>query len=190
MPQSLSSGVAIGAEVRPGNVYLVEERRPVVTFELFDHAVSAGHAGMVVTRDFPGKLEEAGISSRKIVWLTNLVGEGRINPTAVGILMGQIRTFIESNKKSVVIIDGLEYLVSLNQYDRMLQFMNQLRDLVVTHDCILLVPLDSRTLSQREVAMLERSMELIVPKSAEEGDESVLGHDENGVLRLLDVEPR
>lgn len=162
------------------------------TFGFYDQAVSSGFAGMIVTRDFPKRLsEEHEIGSSKVVWLTNLVGDGRINPTAIGILMGQIRSFIDANPRSVVMIDGLEYLISLNTYDRMLQFMQQLRDVVVTHDSILLVPLDPRTLTQREVAMLERGMEPIVPRAEPEvPEESMMHHSDEGVLRLLDVGPR
>ena len=192
MPHIPSSGITLGVEPRPGNVYLVEERRPISTYLLFDQAVSSGYAGMVVTRDFPKKLlEDQELGNCKVVWLTNMVGEGRINPTAIGILMGQIRNFIEANPKSVAVIDGIEYLISLNTYDRMLQFMHQLRDVVVTHESILLVPLDPRTLTQREVALLERSMEPIFPRGENEAsEETMVHHGEEGILRLLDVGPR
>lgn len=189
--QSSSSGVIPGFEPRPGNVYLVEERRPRSSYEMFDQSTASGYAGLVVTRDFPKKLlSEHEVGESKVVWLTNLVGEGRINPTAIGILMGQVRAFIESHPRSAVIIDGIEYLISLNTYDRMLQFMHQLRDIVVTNDCMMFVPLDPRTLSPREVAMLERSMEPVVPRSEEPSDEPMIGNAEEGVLRLLDVGPR
>ncbi len=189
MPQEASSGLSVGVEPRPGNVYLIEERRPANTYALFDQAVSSGFAGMVVTRDFPKKLiEEQGVAGSKTIWLTNMVGDGRINPTAIGLLMGQIRAFIEGNPRSVVVIDGIEYLISLNTYDRMLQFMHQLRDVVVTHESILLVPLDPRTLGQREVAMLERCMEPIIPHvESETSDETMVHNGEDGILRLLDV---
>ncbi len=191
MPQSSSHGVMPGAEPRPGNVYLVEERRPKSSFDMFDQAVSSGYAGLVVTRDFPKKLlSEREVGTCRVVWLTNLVGEGRINPTAIGILMGQVRSFIEGQPRTAVIIDGIEYLISLNTYDRMLQFMHQLRDIVVTNDCMLFVPLDPRTLSPREVAMLERSMEPVIPPTEEVSEEPIIGSAEQGVLRLLDVGPR
>ncbi|OGS52264.1 MAG: hypothetical protein A3K75_05130 [Euryarchaeota archaeon RBG_13_61_15] len=179
-------------EPKPGNVYLVEERRPKASYELFDQALAAGYSGLVVTRDFPKKLlSEKELGTCKVLWLTNLVGEGRINPTAIGILMGQIRNFIENQPRTVVVLDGMEYLVSLNTYDRMLQFMHQLRDVVVTNESIMLVPVDPRTMSQREVAMLERSMEPIVPKSESElHDDGMLGSGDVGVLRLLDVGSR
>lgn len=187
-----STSGSSSAEPKPGNVYLVEERRPKASFELFDQAISSGYSGLVVTRDFPKKiLTEKELTGCRILWLTNLPGEGRINPTAVGILMGQIRNFIENQRRTAVVLDGFEYLASLNTYDRMLQFMHQLRDIVVTNDSIMFVPVDPRTLNSRELAMLERSMEPIVPKAEiESQEENLLNPQEQGVLKLLDVRPR
>jgi len=186
--QASSAATTVNLEPKPGNVYLVEERRPRASYVLFDQVVASGYPGLVVTRDFPKKLQaETEISGCRILWLTNLVGEGRINPTAIGILMGQIRSFIEANRKSAVVLDGLEYLISLNTFERMLQFMHQLRDFVVTNDCIMFVPMDPRTVSQREIALLERSMEPIEPKEQiETPEESILSHGEEGILRILD----
>ena len=187
-----SSAYVIGSEPKPGNVYLVEERRPKVSFELLDQELSAGYEGLIVTRDYPKKLvSEHGIGDSKMLWLTNLVGDGRINPTAIGILMSQVRNFIEGSRNTVVVLDGLDYLITLNTFDRMLQFMHQLRDSVVTNDCILIVPMDPRTVGQRELALLERCMEPIIPRA--EGDaqeESAISSGESGVLRLLDAHPR
>jgi hypothetical protein len=187
-----SSANILGIEPKPGNVYLIEERRPRVSYELFDQSMSAGSSGLVVTRDFPKKiLSEKELSGCKVIWLTNLPGEARINPTAIGILMGQVKGFIESNPKSAIVLDGFEYLASVNTYDRMLQFMHQLRDIVVTNDCYLFVPVDPRTLTPRELAMLERSMEPIIPKAEGEiAEEALLNSEDEGVLKLLDVRPR
>ena len=189
-----AAGSAAGSspELRPGNVYLVEERRPRHTYELFEQSLSSGYSGLIVTRDYPKKLlSESDIASCRVIWLTNLVGEGRVNPTAIGILMGHIRNFVETHQRSAVVIDGLEYMISANTYDRMFQFMHQILDIVVTNECVLLVPVDPRTLTQRELALLERSMEPLIPKAdGEVGDESMLDEAEAGVLKLLDVTPR
>ena len=191
MTSAGSSAVTSGVEPRPGNVYLVEERRPKASYEIFDQAVSSGFNGLVVTRDYPKKLlSEKDLGASRIIWLTNLVGEARINPTAIGILMGQIRNFIETQGRTAVILDGLEYLISLNTYDRMLQFMHQLKDVVVTNECVFVVPVDTRTTSQRELALLERCMEPVVPKSEGESEDSMIHSQEDAVLRMLDVGPR
>jgi hypothetical protein len=191
MASTLASGATFSADVRPGNVYLVEERRPKVSYELFEHALSSGCAGLVITREFPKRLlTEKELDSCRVVWLTNLVGEGRINPTAIGILMSQVRAFIESQKRTAIIVDGLEYLVSLNTYDRMLQFMHQLRDMVVTNDCVLIVPVDPRTMSEREIALLERNLEVVLPRPESEAGEDQIISSTPGEIRLLDVGPR
>lgn len=191
MASALAPGATISVDVRPGNVYLVEERRPRASYELFEQALSSGCSGLVITRDFPKKLlTEKELDSCRVLWLTNLVGEGRINPTAVGILMSQVRAFIDGQKRTAVIVDGIEYLISLNTYDRMLQFMHQLRDVVATNDSILVVPVDPRTLSERELALLERNLEVVVPRSESDvEDESVISSSP-GEIRLLDVRPR
>jgi hypothetical protein len=182
-----SSGNAIGVETRPGNVYLVEEKRPKLSYELFEQSLSAGYAGMVVTREFPKRLlSEKELSSCRVVWLTNLVGENRINPTAIGILMSQLRSFIEGQPRTVLMIDGLEYLVSLNTYDRMLQFMHQLKDIVATNESIMLVPLDPRTVGERELALLERSLEPVIPRVDIDMPEEPILSTDGGAIRLLE----
>jgi hypothetical protein len=186
---SYASAVSVSPEPKPGNVYLVEERRPRLSFDMFEQGLSAGCAGLVVTRELPKRLQgERNLGSSRIVWLTNLVGDGRINPTAIGILMSQVRSFIEGHQRTVVLIDGLEYLVSLNTYDRMLQFMHQLRDVVMTNDASLVVPVDPRTLSEREMALLERSLEVVIPRPTELelAEESMLS-SQDAEIRLMNA---
>lgn len=188
MVSNYSHGATTGFEPQAGNAYLVEERRPRLSYELFENSLGSGFSGLVVTRELPKKLQsERDIDGCRILWMTNLVGDGRINPTAIGILMSQIRGFIESNPKSAVLIDGLEYLISLNTYDRMLQFMHQLRDMVITSEAVLLVPFDPRTVNERELALLERNLETIVPRAEVDMPEDPILDTSGGEIRLLNA---
>ena len=189
MSSSYASALPLGWELKPGNVYLVEERRPRLSFEIFEQGLSSGCIGLVVTRELPKRIQhERNIGGSRIVWLTNLVGDGRINPTAIGILMSQVRSFIESHPRTVVLVDGLEYLISLNTYDRMLHFMHQLRDIVITNEAVLVVPVDPRTLNEREMALMERSLEVVVPRTSdmELQDESLMD-SQDAEIRLMNA---
>ena len=189
MSSSYASGLPLGWELKPGNVYLVEERRPRLSFEIFEQGLSSGCTGLVVTRELPKRIQhDRNIGGSRIVWLTNLVGDGRINPTAIGILMSQVRSFIEGGPRTIVLIDGLEYLISLNTYDRMLHFMHQLRDIVITNEAALVVPVDPRTLNEREMALLERSLEVVVPRATdmELQDESLMDA-QDAEIRLMNA---
>lgn len=189
MTPAEAPGVSLSGEPKLGNVYLIEERRPKASFDFFEQGLSAGCCGMLVTRELPDKVAgDRNIGDSRVIWLTNLVGEGRVNPTAIGILMSQLRSFIEKRDRSVVLVDGLEYLISLNTYDRMLQFMNQLRDVVITNNSALIVPVDPRTLSERELALLERNLEVVVPKQSDiDVQEDSLYDSQRGEIRLLDA---
>lgn len=188
MVSNYSPGATPSFEPQAGNAYLVEERRPRLSYELLEASLGSGFSGLVVTRELPKKLQaERDLDGCRILWMTNMVGDGRINPTAIGILMSQIRGFIEGNPKSAVLIDGLEYLISLNTYDRMLQFMHQLRDLVITSDSVLLVPFDPRTVSERELALLERNLETIIPRSEVDMPENPILDTSGGEIRLLNA---
>jgi len=179
----------IGWELKLGNVYLVEERRPRLSFDMYEQGLSAGCCGMVVSRELPKRVQsEHNLGNSRMVWLTNLVGDGRINPTAIGILMSQVRSFIETHQRTIVLVDGLEYLISLNTYDRMLQFMHQLRDIVMTNEAALVVPVDPRTLTERELALLERNLEVVCPRPSdlELQEESMMDSQDAGI-RLMNA---
>ncbi len=150
-------------ETSAGCAYLVEERRPKQSLELCEKFSSDGAELLIVSRDHPSQLISRTILvPKKTIWLTNLVGADRMDPTSVGILMSEIRKFVEQSKRRpIVLIDGLEYLISLNTYDRMLQFVHQLRDMFVISGAVLIMPIDMRTLTDREQALLERNLAVI-----------------------------
>lgn len=159
-------------ETSAGCAYLVEERRPKQSLELCEKFSSDGAELLIVSRDPPSQLISRTILvPKKTIWLTNLVGAGRMDPTSIGILMSEIRKFVEqSERRPIVLIDGLEYLISLNTYDRMLQFVHQLRDLFVIAGAVLIMPIDMRTLSDREQALLERNLDVIYSPIVMPGD--------------------
>jgi len=169
-----SSDIIISAsdEISAGCAYLVEERRPKRSLELCERFSSEGSELLIVSRDPPSQLiSRTALVPKKTIWLTNLVGADRMNPTSIGILMSEIRKFVEmSDRRPVVLIDGLEYLISLNTYDRMLQFVHQLRDMFVMAGAVLIMPIDMRTLNDREQALLERNLNVISPPVVVPGD--------------------
>lgn len=157
--------VASNEEPMCGCAFLVEERRPKESLEICKKYVSEGAKLLIISRDPPSELlSGVAIVPERTIWLTFLSGKDRMNPTSIGVVMSEIKRFIEhSNSRAVVLIDGLEYLISLNTFNLMFQFTNQLRDMFVTSGAILIMPIDMRTLDDREQALLERDFQIITP---------------------------
>jgi len=151
-----------------GLAFLVEEKRPKLSIEICEKFAEDGSNFMLVSRDPPSHVTDGtALEPRNSIWLTYMVGKDRMNPTAIGILMGEIKKFLEQNDRSVVLIDGLEYLISINTFDRMLQFVHQLRDVIVMSGAKMVIPIDTRTLGDREIALLERNLQVVIPGSRE-----------------------
>jgi len=148
--------------IERGFVYLVKEKRPGIAFAMFKEAVDHNAKGMVITREHPNRLRQTHeFEASKILWLTRRVGEDHIDPTELTRLSMTISKFIEGTPKSVVLVEGLEYLITQNDFETVLRFVNHLHDFVLAHDCAVVIVLDPRVLSTRELALLERTARVV-----------------------------
>ncbi len=96
-----------------------------------------------------------------MIWLATQPGPDRVDPTSLSILQHTIVDFLQKGPPSVILLDGLEYLMSENQSEKVLRFVYTLRDLVTVSNSQLLVSLDPEVLELRDLAKLEREFELI-----------------------------
>jgi len=150
--------------IERGFIYLVKEQRPNISFAMFNEAVKHGAKGMLVVREHPNRLKQVHeFDARKILWLTRRVGEDHIDPTELSLLTLHISKFVESTPKSVVLLEGLEYLITQNDFETVLRFVNHLHDFVLAHDCAVVIVIDPRVLATRELALLERSSRIVEP---------------------------
>ncbi|MGQ9586832.1 MAG: DUF835 domain-containing protein [Thermoplasmata archaeon] len=150
--------------IERGFIYLVKEQRPNISFAMFNEAVNHGAKGMLVVREHPNRLKQMHeFDAAKILWLTRRVGEDHIDPTELSLLSLHISKFVESTPKSVVLLEGLEYLITQNDFETVLRFVNHLHDFVLAHDCAVVIIVDPRVLATRELALLERSSRIVEP---------------------------
>ena len=150
--------------VERGFLYLVKENRPRVAFTMFNEAVKHGAKGMLVAREHPNRLRQShSFEAEKILWLTRRVGVDHIDPTELSLLNLKITKFVEGTDRAVVLIEGMEYTITQNDFESVLRFVNHLHDFVLTHDCAVILVIDPRVLSTRELALLERSAKLVEP---------------------------
>ncbi len=155
--------------VERGFVYLVKEKRPRVAFDMFNEAVRHEAKGMLVVREHPNRLKHShSFEAEKLLWLTRRAGVDHIDPTELSLLNLKITKFVEGTSKAVVLIEGVEYMITQNDFESVLRFVNHLHDFVLTHDCAVILVIDERVLSTRELALLERSTKIVEPFDEQE----------------------
>ena len=156
--------------IERGFIYLVKEKRPNIAFAVFNEAVSHGAKGMLVVREHPNRLRQThSFNATKILWLTRRVGVDHIDPTELSLLSLEITKFVGTAQKSVVLLEGIEYIITQNDFESVLRFVNHLHDFVLAHDSAVIIVIDPRVLSTRELALLERSGRVVEPAEVPNG---------------------
>ncbi len=149
-------------ELEHGLCYVVRERKPFLAFALFENDVADGLPGLCVTRQFPSKLRNTfNLGDTRVIWLSHSPGKDQHNPTSIGTLATIISSFIERYERCIVIIDGLEYLVINNGFQQVLRFMEHVNEQVMQSKSTVLIPISPTAFSEKELALLERNVEVI-----------------------------
>lgn len=168
------NGLAVSRKynLAPGRCYVFEETPPSASFDAFSNLISTSDpkggktAGLAVTRQHPDLVRDKyGLEKTPIFWLATRAGDGVISPTNLGILTQTMVKFVEGNDSGVILLDGLEYLVSNNDFNKVLRAIDQVNDHISQSGSRLIIPVDPRAFEPRELALLERNMERVVVSS-------------------------
>lgn len=158
--------------VLAGRIYIVEESQPVISFDAFLNIVSTPDkdsqrvSGLAISRQHPNLIREKyGLEDVRIYWLATRAGDDVISPTNLGILTHTIVKFAEDSKRGVILLDGLEYLVSNNDFNKVLRVVDQVSDHISQSKSVMIVPVDPRAFDPKELALLERNTEKMTAAS-------------------------
>ena len=150
-------------DIEKGVCYLVKEKKPDVSYRLFEVLLEQRLPGLIVTRQYPERVRrERGLSEARIIWLSHTPGEDFHNPTAIGTLAKVLQKFIEDNSgEGVILLDGLEFLIINNGFLQTLMFVEHVNEFIMQHRGILLLPVSPETLEEKELALLERNVKVL-----------------------------
>lgn len=146
--------------------YLVEEEKPKYCFDLYFEHINRDYKGLCITRTNPKKIKNKYELETEILWLTERKSktEKTISPVLESMIF-TISEFIENQEKSILLIDGIEYLISNNEFYPVMSFIRQIVDEISEKNAILLIPISPQTFSKQDLKMLERELEKIIPET-------------------------
>src|SRR2546422_1151442 len=154
-----------------GHTYAVLERDASQAFEIFKDFVTHGTQGLCITRRAPkAVMTEYGLERTPILWLSRVATEkNAVRPSPPEKVALAVEHFIEVSEHPVVLLDGLEYLVSHNDFGSVLALLHDLNESVAMREAILLVPFDPTAFNEREIALVRREVRLLGPLAEEFG---------------------
>jgi predicted hydrocarbon binding protein len=152
--------------LEPGYSYLVESEDPYAGFDVFLDYVSHGSKGMWISREYPEKVRKKfEIGDLPHLWLSyeRDIAYAR-EPTNIPLIYAEIKGFLDDSDGGIVLLSGLEYMMSQNTFLKVLKFLQLLNENVAVKDALLIIPLSPPALSAREVKMLERELRIFQPE--------------------------
>ena len=148
--------------IDPTECYILLERKPEKAFEVFCDLVTHGIPGFIISREYPQKVRRGyRLAKTPILWLSRSEVENTINPDDLSKLGYIVGDFTRKCRESVILLDGLEYLVTQTGFQTVLTYLQELKDIVVMNNSRLLIPLHKDTVSLKEYSMLEKEFNIL-----------------------------
>jgi len=154
---------APGEELDIGVTYLIFEPKSERALSLFIKEIRGGVKGLYVTRSNPNQVKRrVYLGDAKVVWLTSVQTDRDVESiSGLQELSILISKFIDENPTSAILLEGIEYLVSNNNFQVVLRLIQQLRDKVSTSDSKMLIPMNPNALEQRQLPLLEGECQVL-----------------------------
>jgi archaellum biogenesis ATPase FlaH len=147
-------------ELERSFTYLIKEDKSERSYAYFEKALSQGMKGFCVTRNYPLKIKSKyNLGDTDILWLSNVGKENSLRPKDLEKLSYSLEQFLASNS-GVILLDGLEYLITNNNFLTVLRFIQSLRDQVAINRSILIMAVNPSTLDPHELNLLEKEVDV------------------------------
>ncbi len=149
--------------VTGGSIYLVKENGIDRSIGMFKDMIGRGAKGLIIARIHPDKLRQSyNLQEAEIIWLTtNVDYHKRLDPNDMSLASHTINQFINGNKDSVILLDGLEYLATQNSYEMALKFVQSLNDSIAQHNSPVMIPVDPNAFDKRQLSLLESECKVV-----------------------------
>jgi predicted hydrocarbon binding protein len=150
-------------DLERGYSYLIESEDPYAGFDVFVDHMEHGAQGMCIVREYPEKLSKRfELRSTPFIWLSyeRDIKYAR-EPTNIPLIYSEVKNFLDNAQGGILLISGLEYLITQNNFIKVLKFIQLLNENVAIKDALLLLSVSPQALNSRDIKILERELRVL-----------------------------
>jgi len=167
-----------------GNSYLISDKNNESSIDLIIDLTINDYKGLIITRGNPDqiKIQIPKSKNLKIVLLTREVIKDMINISTPEKLINIIKDFSKNNKNSVILLDGIHYLISRFSFDEFIKTLYDINDIIARNKAILFVRIDPSTIDKNQMALIENEL-LILP--SQQTEDLIIEDDVYDILKFI-----
>jgi PAS domain S-box-containing protein len=148
--------------LEPSRGYIIREKKPNKSFDIFCDLVTHGIPGFIISRQHPERVRRKyRLLKTPIIWLSRSKIKETLSPDDLHKLNYIMDNFTKSCEESVILLDGVEYLITQSDFKSVVKFIQGLKDLVVLNNSRLIIPLYESTLTTIEYSIFEREFTIL-----------------------------
>ncbi len=136
-------------------ISLLVEGYPRYGFQVLSRMLDGHRKGICITRLHPDYVvQKFGLRGVKCYWLSGCKGKDVLSPKSLSQMIRTLKAGVRTDKKAVVFLDGLEYLLIWNDMGKIMDSLSEIDSALADSDAEMLVCIDPLTFEQRDLDIL------------------------------------
>ena len=133
-----------------------------MAFTIFADHVLSGGMGICISRIYSPKIRSKyGLEKTPLIWLTEEKVEDEKTLYSLQDISILINNFIEGNNNRIVLLDGIEYLITNHGFDSFIHFLQIVRSRIEQYNAILVVPFIKEAVKVTQTSLIKRELTLL-----------------------------
>jgi hypothetical protein len=145
-----------------GGAYIISSKDPEFGLNILNNfSKKSSGQYLSITRTHPKKLNSNLLpDSANRIWLSKSSGDNdnAVAPGNITKLAHIIHDFLNVNKNGIIFLDGVEYLISNNDFPKILKFIEMIHEKIVLSNGILLIPVNPSAMPKNNLDLLENEL--------------------------------
>ena len=182
--KDITKEIELHKKLLGGNSYLISDKNNISAIDLITDLTINEFKGLIITRGNPDqiKIQIPKSKNLEIVLLTREETRGITNISDPDELINKTREFSKNNKNSVILLDGIHYIISRFSFEDFIKILYDINDIVAKNKAILFVRIDPSTIDSNQMALIENEL-LVLP--SQKTEDLIIQDDVYEILKFI-----
>lgn len=141
-------------DLKHGRCYGISEKRPKYCYTLFKDLSDSGYPTMVLTSSDPSRQKmDLGLSGSTVIGMTSRDTSKTLKTTNLARILFTLTDFAEKNRKPVMLVDCLHYMLSNNDTMDVAELIQKLIEPIERNDGVLIMSFSLMTKEEKETLL-------------------------------------
>jgi PAS domain S-box-containing protein len=166
--RDITQDMELHGKLLDGCSYLLSDKTEKAAIDLFINLILSNHTGLYITRGSPSLIESTlpKIKNLKVSLFSQEEQKNYSTISTLDSLKNEIQEF-SKNKNSIILINGIHYLLTMFSFDAFLKALYQINDIIAHNKSMLFIHIDPSTIDSQQLAIFENELQILPSQKIE-----------------------